>query len=226
MDEEYIRKNLGKILCGAFMALLLILMFGTYLEKAKLKQYSELLQQQKFKYKKQIQKLEKERDELHAKLAPFLARADYGFPEAPSEDRLNLLIMKMDETNFAEKVDKPIIDTDRVISKENRFYISNGLKFLPKLELEITYPDDDPESHRLAAQIQGIFEAADWPAIKVYPSNFSTPVQKMTVEFGEKPDYILQRALLPLFDSLGYSREAFLNVNLPKNTMKIIVGKG
>ena len=224
MEEEFIKEHWLKILSVVIILILTIMLFGTYLEKNKLRQFSEIVQQEKFRYKKRIQHLEKERDALCAKLEPFIARADYGFPDAPPEDRLKLLIMKMDETNLKLEAENRAIAADRVISAENKFYITNSLKHIPKLNLEITYPADDPESCRLANQIKGIFDAAGWDTKSFYPTKFATPVHKMVVEFGDNPSNLLQKALLPLFDSLGYTREAFLNIDLPKDRMKIIVG--
>jgi hypothetical protein len=224
MNQQYLVKNRLMIIMGAFIFILIVLLAGAMLQKYRITQYGDTLEREIYRYKKENKALTEERDTLSAHLAPFIARADLKYPDASHEERLNLLIMEMDEITITVEGEKHNLITDRVIAEKDRLYIANALRPIAPFQLEIAYVADDPEAYRLAMQIKGIFESARWKVAGVSSLAMKPPLAHLVIEFREKPTKMMQNALLPLYDCLGYKREAFIKTDLPEDGMRIIVG--
>ena len=114
--------------------------------------------------------------------------------------------------------------SSRVLSENAVQLLIENLKSIQLLETEILCTLGDNEAFELANQIKNIFNNAGWLVNGVNQAVFTKPLTNVILQFGETPSRALQRALLPLFDDLGYPRAAEINKKLTLNKMKIIVG--
>ena len=183
------------------------------------------------KLKSQINKLEtqksdaeKKRDKAELQLAPFLAAADRRFPESPANERLYLLISKLDKAiNDVQRAAREV-SPERVIEPKLKTALISNLKAIPALGVEITCVLGDTEGFSFASQLKEIFEKAGWEVEGVNQSVFTKPIKHLVLSFGKEPSSELQRTFASLFDSFEYPREAKLDKKLKENSMKIIVG--
>lgn len=167
---------------------------------------------------------ERSRDKAELQLAPFLAAADRRFPDTPADKRLDLLLERLnlainDVQNAARKV-----SPERSISPQLRQSLVTDLKSVPKLDVEISCVLGDTEGFSLASQLRSVFDDAGWKVNGVHQAVYSIPIRGIVFTFGEEPPGDLQRVLVLLFDGLGYPRQAELNKELGKNSLKILVG--
>ncbi len=195
--------------------------------------------------KTQKREAEQKRDKAELQLAPFLAIAKSNFPDTPEDQRLDELSEKLDRIIAESKnADRSILlklrtieetiggiqqgttvsTTKRVISEAVAKRLTSSLKDITDYDVDINCVMGDAEGFALAEQIKEIFSKTNWKVTGVGQSIFSKPITGLIVEFGKQPPAVLQRALLPLFDNLGYPREANLNPKVPGNRLKIIVG--
>ena len=214
-------------------------------QRSELRQDNKRLESEIEGNKTELQDLKQERNKLETQLAPFLAIATRNFPDAPKDQRLDKLSEKLDRMMVtSQNADRNILlklkgieqavgsiqqettssSTQRIISEAVAKRLTYSLKDITGYNLKIGCVMGDTEGFALAEQIKDIFGKADWRVAGVRQSIFSKPVRGLIVEVGKAPPTTLQRALLPLFDDLGYPREANLNPKLSENTLKIIVG--
>lgn len=116
------------------------------------------------------------------------------------------------------------VPTQRVISQSAARQLAASLRSTKDYKLNITCIMGDNEGFALAEQIKGIFLEAGWNVAGVNQGLFSSPVRGLAMEFAEQPPSTLQRALLPLFEDLGYPKTANLNPKGTKHTVRIVVG--
>ncbi len=116
------------------------------------------------------------------------------------------------------------ITAERILPKNIITEMSNKLRNLPQLNVEISCNIGDNEGYTLAEQVKSIFNNAEWKISGVFQSAFVPPAKHILLEFGSQPPKELRKALLPLFDRFGYAREAIIKSNLPDNRLNIIVG--
>ena len=189
-------------------------------------------------------KAEQERDKAELKLAPYISLVNQHFQDIPEEERLNTLSEKLDgmlatvqhaDRNILLKLDtigsavdainqRPLPSGDRSLSSPAVATMTSSLKAFSDWQVEIVCLWGDGEAHSLSEQIRGVFAGAGWEVNGVNQVIHSKPIRRLVVVFGQQPPGELQRALLPLFDSLGYARSATLDPSQDENKIKIVVG--
>jgi len=174
--------------------------------------------------KETLDDTKRDRDAKATQLAPFLATADLRFPDAPPDKRLELLLQRMEQVvaNVQDAARK--ISPERAIDPQIRRVLVGNLKTTSPLSVVIDCTIGDQEAFSLASQIKGLLEEIGWKVDGISQSIYSKPVKGLVLIFGKTPSPELQSALAPLFDGLGYPREASLDEKLGENGLKIIVG--
>jgi len=185
-----------------------------------------------------------ERDNYQIRLAPFLAAADRYFQDVPESERLDRLSQKLDsmletvqdgdrnillkltsiETAVGSLTSRPLPSGDRVLSPPVVARLVSSLEPFSGYQMEILCVLNDREAHSLAEQVKSIFVKAGWEVKGVSQAIFNKPVRPLVIEMSKQPALPLQKALLPLFDNLGYAREAALNPSVSEKAIRIIVG--
>ena len=167
---------------------------------------------------------EQGRDKAELQLAPFLAAAERRFPDSPAEKRLDLLLAKLDKAIMDVQSAARKVSPERLLDQQLKQSLIANLKSLMPLDVDITCVLGDTEGFSLASQLKGVFEQAGWKGNGVNQAGYKSPVKHLVLTFGRQPSPEIQRAFAPLFDSLGYPREAALNKELGANSLKIVVG--
>jgi hypothetical protein len=224
---EIPKSHYNKLLTGYLgtgLAILLIFLAVMVHQKSELQKDKNFYQRQSFSRKNDIDRLNQEVKDLKSQLSPFIASARQKFPEASDDRGLNLLFADIHKNHLNESNPVFEISNGRNISDYQRNRISNLLKYKPQLRVEIACPAGNPESYSLASQIYDIFDSAGWKDAGIRLTDPSMPFQETGIEFREKPPEKLQQAMLPLLDALECKREVVLNVDLPENSMRILVG--
>lgn len=183
------------------------------------------------KLKAQVNKLESQKNEAEQKrdkaeiqLAPFLAVAERRFPNSPENERLDLLLPKLDKAiNDVQRAARKVLP-ERTIDPKLKTSIVSNLKAIPALDVEIMCVMGNTESFSLASQLKDLFEQAGWKVHGVNQGVFAKPIKHLVLNFGKEPSLELQQTLALLFDNFGYPRKAGLDKKLKENSMKIIVG--
>lgn len=224
MAQRFYQKASVQVSIVSGIALIIVTLITIAHQRSELKQDNKNLKTQVSELKEENSDLKRERDKFETQLSPFLAAADQKFPDAPPDQRLDLLIKKMDEVISTVQDAARKISPERLIPQHIIKNIAKSLEHLPQLNVGVTCILGDTESFSLATQIKSIFEMAGWKVHGVNQSVFTSPVKHLILEFGKKPSKDIQRALSPLFDFLGYKKVASLNKKLPVDNMKIIIG--
>lgn len=167
---------------------------------------------------------EQKRDKAELQLAPFLAVADSRFPDSPADERLDLLLVRLDKAITDVQSAARKVSPERSLDSGMKQSLVASLKSVTPLDVELTCVLGDTEGFSLASQIKEVFEQAGWKVDGVNQAIFTVPVKHLVLTFGKEPSPEIQRTLAPLFDSLGYPREAGLNKQLGDNSLKIVVG--
>ena len=113
---------------------------------------------------------------------------------------------------------------ERSLDSRLKQSLITNLKSEAPLDVEITCVLGDTEGFSLASQLKDVFEQAGWKVNGVNQAVFTVPIKHLVLTFGNEPSPQIQRTLAPLFDSLGYPREAGVNKQLGENLLKIVVG--
>jgi hypothetical protein len=219
------RRKLVCVIVILFVAVPLA--FGSYqqfVEVPKLKSEISLKQHQIEDLQASIQKAEHERDKAQIQLAPFLAAAERTFPNIPPDQRLEFLLAKLEQAIGSVQDAARRISPERILETEVKNTLVSNLKAVQPLDVEITCVLGDTEGFALASQIKSMFEAAGWKVNGVNQAVFTAPIKHLILTFGKAPTPQLQHTLAPLFDSLGYAREASLDDKLGESNLKIVVG--
>ncbi len=174
--------------------------------------------------KSKLEKAEGAKDKAEIQLAPFLAVANQRFPDTTPDKRLELLLKRLDQAIISIQDVARKVSPERSLAPEIQSSLVTNLKTIPSLDVDITCVLSDSESFELASQIKTVFEKAGWKVNGVNQAVSSPPIKHLRLTFGKKPSSELQRALVDLFDGLGYPREAKLDEKLGGNVLKIIVG--
>lgn len=181
--------------------------------------------------KSELSEEKRKRDKAELALAPFLAAADRGFPEAAEDQRLDLLLVKVE--GLVDRFEDAARDLtpQRVVSQEAQERLIRGLSACRPLDVKVVSVWGDQEAFALACQIKAIFRKAGW---KAYPkgvqAGYNQPVKHLLLRSKEMLRNEVQEALGPLFADLGYVNEqGYANVllidkSLPANSLQIIVG--
>jgi len=179
MAQKFYQKASVQVSIVSGLALIIVTLITIAHQRSELNQDNKNLKKEISKRKEEISNLKRERDKFEIQLTPFLARADQRFPEAPPDQRLELLIKKMDEviSNVQDAARK--ISPERVIPQQIIQKVAKGLELLPQLNVEVTCILGDTESFALATQIKSIFEMAGWKAHGVNQSVFTRPVRHL-----------------------------------------------
>jgi len=168
--------------------------------------------------------LTRERDKLETQLAPFLAAANRSFPEAPADQRLDLLLEKMDQLIKAVQDAARKISPDRVLTQDTMRRVTTSLRSAPRLNVDILCLSGDAESFSLATQICEAFKEAGWQLEGATQAIFDQPVKGLLIQFGKRPPKQIQQAIAAIFDGLGYASMAEVNHELPEDLLKTTVG--
>ena len=210
-----------KVVCIIVLAVIVLpagfTLYQQFVAVPKLKDQVTTLERQK-------REAEQKRDKAELQLAPFLAAAERRFPDTPADKRLELLIAKLDKAITDVQSAAQKVSPERRIDPHLKQSLVVNLKSISPLDVEITCVLGDTEGFSLASQIKDVFEQAGWKVNGVSQAVFTTPIKHLVLSFGKEPSRDLQRTLAPLFDSLGYPREASLNKQLEGNSLKIVVG--
>lgn len=186
-----------------------------------------------------------ERNQLETKFAIFVSAADHSYPELPAEQRLERFSKELEKLlNSTKEGDKLIllevghvldaVETlgqqllptgDRVLSASVVELLSKTLKAFSEYQVDVTSLMGDGEAHTLADQIKGIFDSAGWQVNGVNQALFSRPVRRLIIKVDKPPPEALGRAIVHLFNDLGYAPKAILDPKMGEKTIKIIVGK-
>jgi len=176
------------------------------------------------KLETQKNEAEKKRDKAEIQLAPFLAAAELRFPDSPENEKLDLLLLRLDKAiNDVQKAAQKI-SPERTINPKLKISLLSNLKAIPALDVEIMCVMSDAEGFSLASQLKEVFEQAGWEVHGVNQGVFTKPIKHLVLNFGKEPSQELKRTLAPLLDSFGYPRKVGLDKKLKENSMKIIVG--
>lgn len=167
---------------------------------------------------------EQERDKAELQLAPFLAAAEQRFPDSPADERLDLLLDKLDKAITDVQSAARKVSPERTLDPRLKQSLVTNLKSLAPLDVDITCVLGDTEGFSLASELKGVFEQAGWKVNGVNQAVFTAPVKHLVLTFGKAPSPEIQRTLATLFDSLGYKRQAGLDEKLGDNSLKIVVG--
>lgn len=172
----------------------------------------------------QKREAEQKRDKAELRLAPFLAAAESRFPNTPADERLDLLLSRLDKAINDVQSAARKVSPERNIDPNLKNSLVSNLKATPALDVEIMCVLGDTEGFALASQLKDVFEQAGWKVNGVNQGVFSVPIKQLVLSFGKEPSRELQRTLAPLSDSFDYPREYVLNKQLKENSLKIIVG--
>ena len=167
---------------------------------------------------------EQKRDKAELQLAPFLAAAERRFPDTPADKRLDLLLARLDKAITDVQSAARKVSPERSLDPRLKQSLLSRLKSLSPLKVEITCVLGDTEGFSLASQLKDVFEQAGWKVNGVNQAVFTVPIKHLVLTFGKEPSREIQATLAPLFDSLGYPREAGLNKELGEDSLKIVVG--
>ena len=167
---------------------------------------------------------EQKRDKAELQLAPFLAAAERRFPDTPADKRLDLLLARLDKAITDVQSAARKVSPERSLDPRLKQSLISRLKSLSPLKVEITCVLGDTEVFSLASQLEDVFEQAGWKVNGVNQAVFTVPIKHLVLTFGKEPSREIQATLAPLFDSLGYPREAGLNKELGEDSLKIVVG--
>jgi hypothetical protein len=210
-----------KLVCIIVLAVMVLpagfTLYQQYVAMPKLKDQVTTLERQK-------RETEQERDKADLRLAPFLAAAERRFPDTPADQRLDLLLSKLDKAITDVQTAARKVSPERSIDPQMKQSLVANLKPISPLDVEITCVLGDTEGFALASQLKEVFQQAGWKVNGVNQSVFTTPIKRLVLSFGKEPSSELQSTLGPLFDSLGYPREAGLNKELGENSLRILVG--
>lgn len=239
----------GALITGTFVLVATLLTIAH--QRSELKSDNETLSQdvqkteEKLKEKDiEIGRVERERNNLDTKLAVFVSAAEHSYPELPADQRLERFSKELEKMlKSVEAGDKNILlklrhienavktlghrqlpAGDRVLSASVVERLSKSLKAFSEYQVDVTCLMGDGEGHTLANQIKGVFDNAGWKVNGVKQSVFSGPVRGIVIKVGKPPPEALQRAIMPLFDNLGYPREAILDPAVGEKQISIIVG--
>lgn len=201
--------------------------FGVYQQFVEVPKLKSEISQKQHKIEdlqSNLQKAERERDKAQIQLAPFLAAAERTFPNKAPDQRLDLLLAKLEQAIGSVQDAARRISPERILDTEVKNTLVSNLKTIQPVDVEITCILGDTEGFTLASQIKSVFEAAGWKVNGVNQAVFTTPIKHLILTFGNAPAHQLQHALAPLFDSLGYARKANLDDKLGEGNIKIVVG--
>ncbi|CAB1064486.1 hypothetical protein D1BOALGB6SA_9282 [Olavius sp. associated proteobacterium Delta 1] len=166
----------------------------------------------------------REKDKAEIKLSPFLAAADRHFSKSPPDERLNLLVEKIDSLIKRVESAAKDIKSKRILSIEAISKIKSRFSLFPPLSFIITSIMGDQESMQLGEQIKRILEEAGQDVKGVNQSLFTQPVFGLRINVYELPPKQIQAAIAPFFNDLGYKRVVGLKKELKPNQIEIIVG--
>ena len=162
MAQKFYQKASVQVSIVSGLALIIVTLITIAHQRSELKQDNKDFTKQVPELKEEIGDLKRERDKFKIQLAPFLAAADQKFPDAPPDQRLDLLIKKMDEVINTVQDAARKISPERVIPQHIILNIAKSLENQPKLSVEVTCILGDTESLALATQIKSIFQMAGW----------------------------------------------------------------
>jgi hypothetical protein len=181
--------------------------------------------QEKAEIQKNLDVAIADKNKAELQLAPFLAVADKQFSEAPQEQRLELLIAKIDElVSRVENVSNDLI-SKRVYSEKTVSTIIARLKECDPLNFSITSVWGDQEALQLATQIKKIIEQSGHKVTGVSQAMYTNPIFGIKMNVLELPPKDAQSALALLFNEFGYERMVGTNDKLANNHIQIIVGQ-
>ena len=182
------------------------------------------LKEQLSNQQKQIDDLTRDRDAKATQLAPFLAAANRNFGQAPEDQRLELLLRRLNDAAINLETTASKLGKERVWQEAEARATIEGLKRFTNWRVEIELTHGDHEAANLAKQYQQIFNEAGWKVGGLGNVIDGRYFKGISVEFGSIPELEMQSALVPLWTTFGYLPNAVTNNTIPPQTMKIRVG--
>lgn len=175
--------------------------------------------------KEEIAELKRDRDTKANQLAPFLAAANRNFSQAPEDQRLELLLRRLNEAAINLETTASKLGKDRAFEDAQADALIKSLKKFTNWAAVIESSDGDGEARNLASQYFKIFHEAGWK-IGGFGTKVGGPnIKGIFVKLGSVPEPELQRALTPVWTTFGYEPSAVTDTIIGPQTIKIFVGR-